>query len=100
MRVRIPAGVSNDQVLRIKGQGDAGTLGGEAGDLFVRLQVYDLTNSGIERRGDDLHSALSVGLYEALLGAEVMVDTVRGRRALEVPAGEFVSCWGRGFGGS
>lgn len=88
VRVRVPAGVADGQILRIKGQGDAGRLGGEAGDLFVKLQVYDLSAAGIERVGDDLHSTLSVGLIDALLGGEVPVATVRGRATISVPPGE------------
>mgnify|MGYP001811201013 CR=1 FL=1 len=87
VRVRVPAGVDDGQVLRIKGQGDAGRLGGGAGDLFVKLQVYDLRD-GIERVGEDLYSTLRLGLLDALLGAELAVATVRGKKTLVVPAGE------------
>jgi hypothetical protein len=49
--------------------------------------VYDL-KPGIERVGDDLHSTIVVSLTDALLGGAVRVDTIRGERALDVPAGE------------
>jgi molecular chaperone DnaJ len=88
VRVRVPAGVGDGQILRVKGQGDAGRRGGAAGDLFVKLQVHDLGRAGIERVGDDLHSILPLGLYDALLGVEVAVATVRGQRTISVPAGE------------
>jgi len=50
------------------------------------LQVYDLGD--VLRQGDDLYSRVTLGLWEALLGGEVEVQTVRGRRNLAVPQGE------------
>lgn len=45
-------------------------------------------SGGLERRGDDLHSWLEVDVFSCLLGGTVAVDTVRGRRLLDVPPGE------------
>eukprot|EP00878_Enallax_costatus_P007511 GHUV01007867.1.p1 GENE.GHUV01007867.1~~GHUV01007867.1.p1 ORF type:complete len:216 (+),score=67.34 GHUV01007867.1:726-1373(+) len=85
VRIRVPAGVVDGQVLRVKGQGHMGKFGGVPGDLLVKLQVYSL--DGMTRKGDDLHSKLALSLYEALLGGSVDVKTIRGLRSLRVPAG-------------
>ncbi|WIA17029.1 hypothetical protein OEZ85_013938 [Tetradesmus obliquus] len=85
VKIRVPAGVVDGQVLRVRGQGHCGRFGGRPGDLLVKLQVYSLV--GVTRVGDDLHSTLDLQLYQALLGDSVPVKTVRGECHLAVPPG-------------
>lgn len=85
VKIRVPAGVKHDQVLGVRGQGNAGKFGGEPGKLFVKVQVYDLKH--VKREGDHLYSDLTVELFDVLLGTAVEVDTVRGKRMLQIPAG-------------
>ena len=81
----IPAGVTDGQVLRLKGQGMAGMGQGPAGDAFVTLSIRP--HAQFQRQGDDILSELSITLDEAVLGAKVSVATISGRVSLTVPKG-------------
>ena len=83
--VDIPAGISDGQTLRLRGQGDAGRRGAVAGDLFVHIRVRP--DARFEREGDDIRSSMSVPLLTALLGGEIDVETVHGPVTLAIPAG-------------
>jgi molecular chaperone DnaJ len=85
IRVNIPAGVDNGTQLRVSGEGEGGSKGGPAGDLYVEIRVRD--DERFERHGVDLLSVLEVNYIQALLGAEVEVDTVEGKEKLTVPPG-------------
>lgn len=85
VRVRIPAGISDGQALRMSGAGEAGTFGGPAGDLYVRIRVTP--DSRFERDGDDVRTSLTIDVIDAALGAKKDVDTVHGTVTLDVPAG-------------
>ncbi len=85
VKVRIPAGVTDGQRIRVKGRGSAGTNGGPAGDLFVIVRVRPHQLFG--RSGNDLTLRLPVSFAEATLGAEVKVPTVDGTVTMRVPAG-------------
>jgi molecular chaperone DnaJ len=74
VKVRIPAGVSDGQRIRVKGRGAAGANGGEAGDLYVVVSVEPHARFG--RRGDDLTVRVPITFAEAALGAEVPVPTL------------------------
>ncbi|MCC7493945.1 MAG: J domain-containing protein [Fimbriimonadaceae bacterium] len=82
--VRIPAGVQDDDVLRVRGKGGAGA-GGAAGDLLLRVSVAE--HPFFTRRGDDLEAEVPLSLAEAALGAEIQVPTLQGLRPLRVPPG-------------
>jgi molecular chaperone DnaJ len=83
--VKIPAGVSDGQRIRLAGKGVPGQRGGPAGDLFVRVHVraHDLFG----RKGDDLTLTLPVTFPEAALGTTVRVPTMDGAVTLKIPAG-------------
>lgn len=81
--VKIPAGVRDGQRVRLAGQGGAGSGGGPAGDLYLRIRVRP--HPFFARDADDLRAELPVALHEALLGAEVSVPTPKGRVALRIP---------------
>jgi len=86
MQVRIPAGVTDGQRIRLKGKGGTGENGGAAGDLYVVVHVRPHAVFG--RKGDNLALTAPVTFNEAALGAEIEVPTLGGAPVkLRVPAG-------------
>jgi len=85
LRVTIPAGSEDGQVLRLKGQGHPGAGGGPAGDAIIELHVQP--HALFSRQGDDIHLELPVSLPEAVLGGRVEVPTVDGPVTMTVPKG-------------
>ena len=86
IKIVIPAGVDTNQVIKIKGKGDAGIKGGEAGDLFVVFVVKK--NPKFERQGDDLYMSKEINFSQAALGDKVKIKTLAGNNIiLEIPSG-------------
>ncbi len=86
VKVRIPAGVKSGQKIRLKGRGGPGRLGGEPGDLFVKVRVKDHPLFG--RAGKDLILDLPITFAEAALGADIAVPTLDGGTVkMRIPAG-------------
>jgi len=86
VKVRIPAGVRNDQTIRLKGRGSPGRNGGPAGDLFVKVHVA--ADKVFGRDGHNLTLRLPITFPEAALGTKVAVPTVDGDQVtIRVPAG-------------
>lgn len=83
IRLTIPAGVSDAQTIRIKGQGGPGRQGGPPGDLYLTFRIPD--EPGLERRGDDLYAEQAVDLFTALLGGPLEVDTLYGKVNVTLP---------------
>jgi molecular chaperone DnaJ len=85
LEVGIPAGVDSGTRLRMAGHGEPGTNGGPAGDLYIFLEVKE--HSIFERRGADLFCTIPVSISQAVLGATIMIPTLKGDEDLEVPEG-------------
>ncbi|MFJ9041047.1 molecular chaperone DnaJ [Streptomyces sp. NPDC102406] len=86
MQVRIPAGVSDGQRIRLRGKGAPGERGGPAGDLYVVVHVD--THPVFGRKGDNLTVTVPVTFTEATLGGEVKVPTLGGPSVtLKLPPG-------------
>lgn len=86
MQVRIPAGVTDGQQIRLKGKGGAGENGGAAGDLYVIVHVAGHPVFG--RKGDNLTLTAPVTFTEAALGSEIDVPTLDGASVrLKISAG-------------
>lgn len=83
--VTIPAGVDDGNGVRLSGEGDAGTRGGPAGNLYVVLSVA--RHEYFEREGDDVLYELPVNFAQAALGIGVEVPTLYGPSKLKIPAG-------------
>ena len=83
--IDIPAGIADGQRIRVRGEGHAGGLGGPAGDLFVQVRVQP--QPGIERDGDDLHTAVELTMTQAALGASLSVPGPDGEIEVDIPAG-------------
>jgi molecular chaperone DnaJ len=84
-QVKIPAGVKNGARIKLAGRGEPGPAGGQAGDLYVRVNVASHDLFG--RTGDNLTLTLPVSFPEAALGANVQVPTLNGPVTLKVPSG-------------
>lgn len=84
-QVRIPAGVTDGQRIRVPGQGEAGHGGGPAGDLYLR--VRHAAHPDFTSQGADVFHDLDIAPWEAVLGAEVTVPSLDGSIKLRVPAG-------------
>jgi molecular chaperone DnaJ len=83
VEVKIPAGVRDGSRVRAAGEGGAGAGGGTRGDLYLRVHVAP--HPVFERRDDDLHMELPIAVWEAALGAEVEVPTLRGKVSMKIP---------------
>lgn len=86
VKVRIPAGVSDGQRIRLRGRGGPGRNGGPAGDLYITVRVAPHPVFG--RRGDDITLTVPVTFPEAALGADIAVPTLDGSTVtLRIPPG-------------
>ena len=83
--VKVPAGVNDNNQIRIRGEGDAGARGGPNGDLFVNLSIQP--HEFFKREGDDVLYDLPINFAQAALGTEVVVPTLDGDNRLRIPAG-------------
>jgi molecular chaperone DnaJ len=83
--VEVPAGIADDQRIRLPGRGHAGEHGGPPGDLYVLMRVAD--DERFVRDGSDLVSVVDVPAPVAALGATVTVATLDGSEEIEIPAG-------------
>ena len=99
IRLTIPAGVENGQVIKIKGKGGEGVNGGPNGDLIIQFSIVNNTN--FKRDGANLYSTETIDLYTALLGGDVTVNTFDGKVKLKVKPetqnGTKVKLKGKGF---
>ena len=99
IRITIPAGIENGQVIKLKGHGAPGVNGGPAGDLFI---TFSIANHPIfKRAGNDLYTHASIDLYTAMLGGETTIDTLKGKVKLKVnpetQIGNKIRLKGKGF---
>ncbi len=83
--VEIPAGVSSNNYITLRGQGSAGRRNGPNGDLLVMIEIKE--DDRFERQGDDLYVELSLSFSQAALGAAIPVPTPTGEEKITVPAG-------------
>ncbi|GAP71694.1 hypothetical protein SAMD00024442_16_59 [Candidatus Symbiothrix dinenymphae] len=78
LRITIPAGVANEQKIKISGQGGQGVNGGPAGDLILTIIVQP--DPVFRRDGNDLYASVPIDVYTAVLGGEIMLTTMDGGR--------------------
>jgi len=82
IRITIPAGVENGQTIKIAGHGGPGANGGPAGDLYIKFLVSE--DPHFKRKGADLYQTIKLDLYTAVLGGELMADTLTGKVKVKV----------------
>jgi molecular chaperone DnaJ len=85
LEVKIPAGINEGMRIRSSGNGEPGTNGGPAGDLYIEIRIKQ--HEVFERDGDDLHCTVPVGLTTVALGGMIEVPTLGGKAEIELPEG-------------
>lgn len=83
IETKIPPGVRSGSKIRLRGQGGQGSMGGQAGDLFLRIKV--LPHPLFKRDEDNLRTTVPVSLFDALLGGEVEIAAIDRRVKLKIP---------------
>ena len=82
IRITIPAGIENGQVIKLTGYGAPGVNGGPAGDLYITFSISG--HPRFKRSGSDLFTTATIDLYTAVLGGESIIDTLKGKVKLKV----------------
>ena len=77
VRITIPAGVADGQKIKLKGYGQPGSNNGPSGDLFITFKFSD--DPIFKRKGNDLYKQIEIDLYTAILGGDIMIDTLTGK---------------------
>lgn len=82
VRITIPAGIANGQVIKLKGHGAPGANGGPNGDLYITFVITE--DPVFKRLENDLYTTVEIDLYTAVLGGDVMIDTLDSKVKLKV----------------
>lgn len=85
LAVKVPAGIDHGQRLKLTNEGDCGTQGAPAGDLYVVIQIDD--HEIFERDGYDVHCEIPISFSQAALGSEIEVPTLDGKVMVSIPEG-------------
>lgn len=85
VQVRVPSGVSEGNYITLRGKGNAGIRGGEAGDLVVLIEEEE--HKHFERDGNDIYYDLTVSVPDAILGTEVEIPTLKGKAKVKIDEG-------------
>lgn len=85
LRITIPAGIADGQMIKLKGHGEKGSNGAPDGDLYITFQIAP--DPDFKREGDDLFTNVDIDLYTAVLGGNVNVKTIDGMVKLKVNPG-------------
>ncbi len=83
--IKIPAGISDGESIRLSGKGESGGVGIPAGDLYVTVHVKD--DDRFERHGFDIHAEIHISYPQAVLGDTVEIDTLDGIKKIVIPEG-------------
>jgi len=82
IRLTIPAGVENNQTIKIKNHGGKGVNGGPNGDLYITFHI--INNTKFKRGGKNLYIIVELDLYTAILGGDKTIDTLNGKVKLKI----------------
>lgn len=85
IKVKIPAGINNNETIRLSSQGEAGRNGGQSGDLYINVRVK--SHHKFRRQGYDIYTKEYITFKQAALGDKINVETVDGDVRLKIPAG-------------
>ena len=99
IRITVPSGIENGQTIKISGHGSPGINGGPNGDLYITFLIAN--HSIFKRLGDNLYATIDLDMYIAVLGGEIILDTLNGKVKLKVKPetqnGSKVKLKGKGF---
>jgi len=84
LSVKIPAGVDQDDRIRLSGEGEAGMNGGPSGDLYVVVNLKP--HAVFQREGADLHCEMPISFAIAALGGEIEIPTLEGHAKIKIPS--------------
>lgn len=85
LKVKIPAGIDDNQMIRITEEGEAAAYSGTTGDLYVRVRIHEPKH--FKRSGRDIHSEVEISFAQAALGTHQDIATIDGQVELKIPAG-------------
>ena len=85
LEVNIPAGIDHGQTVSVRGQGEAGSRGGGAGDLLIT--VYVKKNNVFTRDGNNVYVDVPITFVQATLGCEIEIPTIDGKVTQRIPEG-------------
>jgi len=85
IRITVPAGIAHGQKIKLSGHGGEGVNGGPKGDLFITFHIHP--HSQFTRTGDDLTTKVNIDLYTAVLGGEIIVQTLDSKIKAKIKAG-------------
>ena len=85
IRITVPAGVENGQIIKINGYGGDGVNGGPNGDLYITFTVTNHTT--FKRLDENLYTTIDITIYDAVLGGDLTVDTLNGKVKLKIAPG-------------
>ncbi|ADK13867.1 molecular chaperone DnaJ [Clostridium ljungdahlii] len=85
IKVKVPAGVDNGNIIPLRGQGESGKNGGQSGDLYVNIRVSP--HSKFKRKGFDIYTDTHISFGKASLGTSLKVATIDGDVKYDVPSG-------------
>ncbi|MBA9075057.1 curved DNA-binding protein [Flavobacterium gossypii] len=83
LRITVPAGIADGQVIKLKGHGGPGANNGPAGDLYITFRIEE--DAEFKRLNNDLYKTVSLDIFTAILGGEITVETMDGKVKLKVP---------------
>ncbi|MCY1496560.1 Curved DNA-binding protein [compost metagenome] len=83
LRITVPAGIADGQVIKLKGHGGQGANNGPAGDLYITFRIEE--DAEFKRLNNDLYKTVSLDIFTAILGGEITVETMDGKVKLKVP---------------
>ena len=99
IRITIPAGIENGQIIKLKNYGAPGANAGPSGDLYITFHIAN--HSQYKRLGNDLYTTTEIDLYTALLGGETIIETLSGKVKMKVSPetqyGTKIRLKGKGF---
>jgi curved DNA-binding protein len=85
IRITIPAGVADGQVIKLRGYGETGKGDAPDGDLYITFRIKE--DPTFKRTGNDLYTTTTIDLYTAVLGGEIILDTLNGKVKVKIKAG-------------